>query len=350
MAHAQKTPAGRFRGVAKHGRIKLGTKTFDRKRDAQAWAERQEAAASGGVDPQAGKRRLKQSLADWLDERDGTVAPMTYTTDKELSRILTPALMQRQVATLTPADIEKWYKHLRVKGYSDGSIKRFRSSLSTFFTWAVRDGQIASNPVSSSRLPEVVTSPTKIKPFTEAELERVVASIAERDEHLAALSLVLGWTGLRWGEAHSMRVEDLQMHPTPALRVSRSHPERADAKVTKSGKARRIPLSDVALPFVLRFAAGKRGTDLLFTGARGGQLWRQAFLRATDWPKLGKGRRIHDLRHTAACLWLARGVDLTTVQAWLGHASVTTTNRYLHHLGTSADTVGLSHLNWTVPP
>ena len=34
------------------------------------------------------------------------------------------------------------------------------------------------------------------------------------------------------------------------------------------------------------------------------------------------GRRIHDLRHTAACLWLARGVDPVAVQAWLGHASI----------------------------
>src|SRR5699024_1745552 len=109
--------------------------------------------------------------------------------------------------------------------------------------------------------------------------------------------------------------------------------------------ARRVPLADVVLPLVLRFAEGKKGDELLFTGVSGGQLWRQAFLRASDWKKLGSGRRLDELRHTAACLWLARGVDLTTVQAWLGHASVTTTNRYLHYLGTSADAVGLSRLN-----
>lgn len=57
------------------------------------------------------------------------------------------------------------------------------------------------------------------------------------------------------------------------------------------------------------------------------------------------GRRLHDLRRTGACLWLARGVDLSTVSAWLGHASITTTNRYLHYLGTSADTAGLERLN-----
>ena len=52
-----------------------------------------------------------------------------------------------------------------------------------------------------------------------------------------------------------------------------------------------------------------------------------------------------DLRHTAACLWLARGVDPGTVQAWMGHESIATTNRYLHFLGTSADQAGLERLN-----
>jgi hypothetical protein len=46
-----------------------------------------------------------------------------------------------------------------------------------------------------------------------------------------------------------------------------------------------------------------------------------------------------------ACLWLAKGVDPVTVQAWLGHASTATTNIYPHHLGSSADRAGLERLN-----
>lgn len=66
-------------------------------------------------------------------------------------------------------------------------------------------------------------------------------------------------------------------------------------------------------------------------------------LRALDWSVkdaaghdvgTGRGRRLHDLRHTAACLWLARGVDPGTVQAWCGHESIATTNLYVHFLGT----------------
>lgn len=38
-------------------------------------------------------------------------------------------------------------------------------------------------------------------------------------------------------------------------------------------------------------------------------------------------------------------VDPVTVQAWMGHASIATTNLYLHHLGTAADQAGLARLN-----
>jgi integrase len=59
-------------------------------------------------------------------------------------------------------------------------------------------------------------------------------------------------------------------------------------------------------------------------------------VRAVNWRRASHGRRIHDLRHTAACLRLSRGVDPGTAQAWMGHESIATTNLYPHFLGTGA--------------
>jgi len=42
---------------------------------------------------------------------------------------------------------------------------------------------------------------------------------------------------------------------------------------------------------------------------------------------------------------LARGVDPATIHVWMGHASIATTNLYLHHLGTASDRAGLARLN-----
>ena len=104
-------------------------------------------------------------------------------------------------------------------------------------------------------------------------------------------------------------------------------------------------MADRILDLVRDLAGERSSHQLLFVTPLGSQLFASSFKRTLGWSTLAQGRRIHDLRHTAACLWLARGVDPVTVQAWMGHASIATTNIYLHYLGTSADRLGLQQLN-----
>ena len=40
----------------------------------------------------------------------------------------------------------------------------------------------------------------------------------------------------------------------------------------------------------------------------------------------------HDLRHTFGTLCAAKGIDLRRIQAWMGHADIQTTMRYLHYV------------------
>lgn len=173
-------------------------------------------------------------------------------------------------------------------------------------------------------------------------------------ERLADILLVAGWTGLRWSELRALRVRDFVEVPMPTVVVQRAAPEGVETKTTNSGRSRRAPVADRVLPLVRAMAAGREADAPLFVTSSGHRLHSTAFKRtlgwstlAADpgWSTLADGRRIHDLRLTAACLWLERGVDPGTVQAWMGHASIATTNLYLHHLGTPADPAGLARLN-----
>lgn len=146
-----------------------------------------------------------------------------------------------------------------------------------------------------------------------------------------------------------MQVRDFTESPMPMLHVIRNQPEGASFKAPKSGKSRKLPIPDYLVPVIRRFAAGKQSAELLFTSARGAMLYRTSFVRSTSWEATGRGRTLHDLRHTAACEWLIRGVPLTTVQAWLGHGSIQIAARYLHHLGDYADRAALDVLNKTAP-
>lgn len=342
----RREPNGRWRAVVKSGRAYVGGRTFDTRREAVDWERRERAALAGGVDVRAGKETVASLLPEWVEHRRSVVAPKTARTDAELLRLVSPALGARSVATVSPPDVDRWLLYLREsEGQGDASVRRYRASLSSFFSWAMDDRRVAVNPVAASRPPRPIVEPVQMRPFTEAELGTLVRAIARRDPVLADVVAIAGWSGLRWAELRAIRVADVQDLPTPALRVVRSQPEGHAVKTPKSGKGRRVPLADVVLPAVRRARESKDPSDLLLTTARGGQLWAGTFRRRVLWSAGAGGRRLHDLRHTAACLWLARGVDPGTVQTWMGHASITTTQRYLHHLGTDADVAGLARLN-----
>lgn len=56
----------------------------------------------------------------------------------------------------------------------------------------------------------------------------------------------------------------------------------------------------------------------------------------------------HDLRHTAASLWIAAGVDIKTVSTWLGHSTAKLTlDTYGHLMGTDAERAALDRVNRT---
>jgi site-specific recombinase XerD len=63
------------------------------------------------------------------------------------------------------------------------------------------------------------------------------------------------------------------------------------------------------------------------------RVWKPALASAG----LGFHVRVHDLRHAHASWLLAGGADLQVVKERLGHASITTTEQYLHTLPNAAD-------------
>jgi integrase len=339
-----KHTSGRWRAVLKNGRSYVQGKSFDTRREAEAWLARERAALAGGVDPRAGQITVRKAFATYMESRRHTVAVKTYRADMEMVKLMPPNLANLHVRRVTDREVQRvldaWSRR-----YAEASVRRFRAVLSGFFSWTVRERLRLDNPVARTRVAKQLEPTQGMQPFTEAELDEVRRDIARYDQHLADVVWLLAWTGLRWSEARELRVADLIEVPMPRLVVRRSAPETVEAKSTKSGRTRHIPLSEELLPLVQNMARGKGANDLLITSSTGARLHAAGFKRTTRWATTGRGRRLHDLRHTAACLWLASGVSISTVQAWLGHSSLQTTQIYVHYLGDSADRAGLDVLN-----
>lgn len=325
--------------------IAPGVLSFDTKAAAERWETAEKAKLLDGYQPALGRVTVAEYSSTWLDWRANRVQPKTLKADTQTVARLPTWLTKIEIRAVTPRHVERWQDILQADGLARSSVVRHRQVLSAMFARAVDEGRLVSNPVARASTPAGLAEPEEIHPFTPDEVRALADDIAAHDFYLAEVVLILFWTGLRWGEARALTVADYARGDAPVLRVRRSQPEGSAVKVTKSGKGRAVPLYEEAIPLLEGATYGKQPSDLLLTTSRAAQLHRTAFTRSTAWREHAQGRRIHDLRHSAICWWLSSGLPLRVVKAMAGHASISTTERYLHFVGDAATRGVLATLN-----
>ncbi|HWE32274.1 MAG TPA: site-specific integrase [Solirubrobacteraceae bacterium] len=154
------------------------------------------------------------------------------------------------------------------------------------------------------------------------------------DERDAAVYATAAFTGLRMGELRALRWRDVDF-PRSVIRVRASYAA-GELSVPKSGKVRSVPMVDEAAQLLAqlnRRADFTNDDDLVFCEIDGGWLNDDRLRRRyeTAMKRAGLRRlRFHDLRHTFGSLAITRA-DIVEVQAWMGHADIQTTMRYLHY-------------------
>jgi integrase len=165
-----------------------------------------------------------------------------------------------------------------------------------------------------------------------AEVE-ALARAAQSDQD-AAFFRVASFTGLRLGELRALRWMDVDF-ANRVVHVKRSYTH-GEVGTPKSGRVRSVPLIDQAAKAL--DGLSKRGLytgpeDLVFVENELGDNvddWRlrRRFQAALDRAKLPR-LRLHDLRHTFGTI-AVRAFPLTDVKAYMGHADIQTTMRYVH--------------------
>ena len=154
-----------------------------------------------------------------------------------------------------------------------------------------------------------------VRPFSATELESAWSEWSGYSPILGDVMLVLARTGLRWSEARVVTVADAE---ADRLLVDKAASETGSLRRLSGCQVRVVPLALRVRPVVRRLVAGRDGEELLFTTSLGSPLERRAVLRRLNWTETGHGRRLNDLRQTAAALWLAEGVAPSTVREWMG--------------------------------
>lgn len=239
------------------------------------------------------------------------------------------------VGRLDTLAVRSYLAHLHRARLSNRSLARHLSSLRSFFRWACRAGHLEKNPAAG--LPSPRVPKTLPRAMTLPDTERLLAAEEEDSfipERERALFELLYATGLRVSEAAGLDVEDVDLEARLLRVTGKGSRERIVPFGEAAGEALRAYLPSRA---ALRHRAGSESPEEgepLFVNARGGRLTTRSMarllkrrLRAAGLPEEISP---HALRHTFATHLLQAGADLRAIQELLGHASLSTTQKYTH--------------------
>lgn len=271
---------------------------------------------------------MQKHLATFLLHlrNEKNVSPHTergYRSDLEQ---LAEYLGDRDLAGIGHQYLRQFLGHLIAGKTKRSSLARKLSAVRAFFKYLEREGIVTVNPArliatpkQDKRLPAVLTVDDALRLMNAPE-GSAVTDLRDR-----AVLETLYSTGIRASELIGINFEDIN---------------RNDHLIRIRGKGRKeriVPVGNKALNAIDAYSARKNDKDKgtsVFTGPSGKRLTARTVQRILGnyRKKLGLSQKAspHTLRHSFATHLLESGADLRAIQELLGHASLSTTQRYTH--------------------
>ncbi len=222
--------------------------------------------------------------------------------------------------------IRSYLARLHRAGLRKSSASRKLASLRAFFRYLCREGVLDTNPAQPLLSPRTERRiPSHLE---EHEAAQFLAVPGDGDADLRARALLelLYSTGVRCSELVGLDLSQVDLRERMARVLGKGRKERIVPFGRQASRA-----LEAYLP--ARARSSPR-SDALFVNARGGRLTDRSVRRlvASRVRQVAASKRVspHTLRHSFATHLLERGADLRTIQELLGHASLSTTQRYTH--------------------
>jgi integrase len=334
------------------GKRREMTQTFDTKKDAKNWAEKE--AAQYREDPNRkppSEETVGEYLTRWLDIKK----TMTIEAETVLGYRQRADHIQRDLGTiplkqLTPIDIQAFYAHLTEDRHLSARTVNFTHTvLKMALQDAVEWGVILRNPAAKAKAkarPGLRTQTLRIP--TPEEMAQLIR--ANRQTRWYPLWVWFVVTGSRLGEALALQWQDIDWEKGQvtirralsgdAARRILKHPKSASGVRTlqMGPKLTRILQEHARNQQDWQRLAGSQWVESghVFTTQQGKLLGKRnierAFKQALARAALPDAIRIHDLRHGSATQWLSAGVNPKLVSERLGHSNVAFTLQVYGHV------------------
>lgn len=286
-------------------------------------------------------------------DREGWKHSYARNTRRYVARIVRELGNERRVDAISNEDLVRVLAALvpERNGKPTGAVpsRKFLSNyalpLKGLFAMALREGWIDADPARD--LPSYkprrkrAADPVRREEYlTPEEVWAVVGALAAQQDR--AMALTMAMAGLRPGEAIALRWQDVDLRAS-TLRIVESRTMGVTGS-PKSGIGRSVPMpAEVAqaLTEVRTRELKTRRSDPVFLGRTLGHVdldaLRSRFNAAQDAAGVEPRRELRQLRNTFGTVCAAAGVPLRTIQEWMGHESITTTERYASHMPRERD-------------
>ena len=314
-----------YRSPDGRSRTKRGFRT---KAEAQAWSDKNAVSIhdQDWIDPTAGKVTVGEVGERWLAMQTHLKPSSSTLAHQVWSGTVKPYWGQRPVMGITRADVQAWVSGM---GRSASWTRHAHNMLAQVLDLAVDEKRIRRNPARGVKLPRRGKG-VKVY-WTMEQLKAFAAECGDRED----LILLLGTSGLRWGEAIALRPADLD--PLRGrIRVERNAAKVGNGVVLgtpKTHERRTVAVAEHVMGMLVERASHLEPDALLWEAKRGGWLkspghnsWFDGALKRAQAKDESMVRVTpHGLRHVAAGLLVNAGANVKAVQAQMGHASATMT-------------------------
>jgi site-specific recombinase XerD len=242
------------------------------------------------------------------------LSPQTINTDRIRLGKLLPMIGGVRFNRLTPERIEQALAELKGDGLTDSTLNRYRSFISSVFSYALKGNLISANPVA--RVGRYRENDSRLRWLRPEEEEKVRGAL-ELDTHRWEFDLAL-YTGMRRGEQFWLRWVDVDLERGNLIVKGKTGRRAVVANETAIAALRKLHMRTGDKEFVCPDNDGTAQRD-----------WR-SWLRVATKAVGVENFRWHDLRHTFASRLVMEGVDIRTVQVLLGHKNINQTMKYAH--------------------
>lgn len=264
------------------------------------------------------KRRVKfKEFSDMFIENYSKVNKESWMDDRGRLQWINGLFGDVTLNEVSPMHIERLKLRKLEEGATKATVNHYLKTLRRMFNIAITWGYADKNPVRGIRFYSEKDA-QRDRVLTREEEDCLLGVASER---LRPILIVALNTGMRKGEILRLMWQYVDFENRIIL-----------VKKTKSGKPRTLPINSHLLDELICLKKRNRNSQYLFTNPRTGRppvTIKKSFDAALQAAKI-QNFRFHDLRRTFGSRLALAGVDLNRIKELLGHASIKTTEIYLH--------------------